>query len=366
MNALRELHVNGQSFWIDSIRRNMITGGELKSLVEEDDLRGVTSNPTIFEKAIDESTDYDEALKQLRAADPHMDAHWIYETLSIEDIRMAADVLRPVYDGTEGVDGYVSIEVSPFLAHDTNASISEARRLWRGVDRPNAMIKIPGTREGIPAFEALIAEGINVNVTLLFSQAHYEAAANAYIRGMEKCATPARMASVASMFLSRVDTEVDRALAANSAEAQSLRGKIAVSNAKLIYQRFWRIFGGSRFASLRQRGARVQRVLWASTGTKNPEYPDTMYIEELIGPGTVNTLPPKTLEAFRDHGRVRGITVEEGVGEAESRIDRLSRLGVNLDEITQRLQDEGVEAFAASLDKLLSTLDRKCHAIQSV
>jgi len=367
MNPLKELQTYGQSFWIDYIRRSMITSGEMKRMVEEDGLRGVTSNPTIFEKAIDGSTDYDEALKKLRTADPHMDAHWIYETLSIEDIRMAADIVRPIYDETGGADGYVSIEASPFLAHDTQATISEARRLWRGVDRPNIMIKVPGTREGVPAFEALLTEGINVNVTLMFSLAHYEAVSNAYLRGVERCPNPDRIASVASLFLSRLDTAVDEALAnINEPAAQTLRGKIAISNAKLIYQRFRQIFYGPRFTALRRRGVKVQRPLWASTGTKNPEYPDTLYVEELIGPDTVNTMPPKTLEAFRDHGQVRGATVEDGVGEADERIERLARIGIDLNEITQRLQEKGVAAFSASLDKLLATLDRKSHALQRV
>lgn len=367
MNPLRELQIYGQSFWIDYIRRGMITRGELKRMVEEDGLRGVTSNPTIFEQAIDGSTDYDEELKRLRNADPHMDAHWIYETLSIEDIRMAADVLRTVYEESGGADGYVSIEASPFLAHDTQATISEALRLWRGVDRPNVMIKVPGTREGIPAFEALISEGVNVNVTLLFSLAHYEAVANAYLRAVERCPNPQQIASVASMFLSRIDTAVDNVLARiTGPEAATLRGKIAVCNAKLVYRRFRQIFRGPRFAAAARRGVKVQRPLWASTGTKNPEYPDTMYVEELIGPDTVNTMPPKTLDAFRDHGRVRGVTVEEETGEADARLDRLARLGVDLNQITQTLQDEGVAAFSTSLDKLLATLDRKSHAIQSV
>ncbi len=360
MNPLEELLKHGQAVWLDYIRRDMITGGGLQRLVEEHGLRGVTSNPTIFEKAIDESNQYDSTLEALRKEAPGRDAKFLCEALMVEDLRLAADVLRPLYDQTRGADGYVSLEVSPYLAHDTAASIAEARSLWRAVDRPNLMIKIPATREGIPAIEALLAEGININVTLMFSLAHYEAVANAFLRGVEKAAEPTRLASVASVFVSRIDTKVDQMLErTGTPEALSLRGKIAVANSKLIYRRFEQIFHGDRFASLRQRGVRPQRVLWGSTGTKNPAYSDVKYVEELVGPDTVNTMPPATLKAFQDHGRVRGATIREGVAESEDAIRRAKALGMDLNAVTETLQTEGVAAFSASQDKLLAALDRK-------
>jgi len=364
MNPLRELQNYGQSLWLDYIRRSLITGGELTRLVEEDGLRGLTSNPTIFEKAIAGSTDYDKALHLLLAEDPHADARTLYEALAIEDIRMAADILRSVYDETDGADGFVSLEVSPHLARDTAGTVAEARRLWQVVDRPNLMIKVPATPEGIPAVEALIAEGINVNVTLMFSLAHYEAVAHAYLRGVERCPDPSKVASVASFFVSRVDTAVDRALETiGTREALALRGTIAIAKAKRVYRRFREIFSSEPFKALRQRGARVQRPLWASTGTKNPAYPDVLYVEELIGPDTVNTLPPATLSAFRDHGRVRGATVQEGLAEAETALTALEELGIDLDAITEQLQAEGVAAFARSFDQLLAALEEKRHAL---
>jgi len=360
MNALRELQKYEQSIWLDYIRRSLITGGELKRLVEEDGLSGVTSNPTIFEKAIAGSTDYDGALGAELKKDPQTDASKLFETLAIEDIQMAADVLRPVYDETGGADGFVSLEVSPHLAHDTKGTITEAMRLRAAVARPNIMIKVPATAEGIPAVEALIADGVNVNITLMFSLNHYEAVAQAYIRGLERCSDPHRVSSVASFFVSRVDTMVDRALEKHgSSQARNLLGKIAVANSKIVYRRFREIFYGEPFARLRQRGARVQRPLWASTGTKNPAYSDVLYVEELIGPDTVNTLPPATLNAFKDHGKVRGVTVEERLPVAESDLRRLKDLGIDPDAIAQRLQADGVAAFAASFDQLLAALEEK-------
>ncbi|MFQ5795439.1 MAG: bifunctional transaldolase/phosoglucose isomerase [Candidatus Bipolaricaulia bacterium] len=362
---LKELHKHGQSIWLDYIRRSLITSGELQRLVEEDGLRGVTSNPTIFEKAIAGSTDYDDTLTALVDADPHTDTSALYETLAIEDIQMAADVLRSVYDETDGADGFVSLEVSPHLAHDTEGTIAEARRLWQAVDRPNLMIKAPATPEGIPAIETLIAEGINVNVTLIFSLAHYEAVAHAYIRGLERSTDPRRVASVASLFVSRIDTAADRALEEiGTPEALALRGKIAIANAKMTYQRFREIFYDKPVADSNQQGARVQRPLWASTGTKNPAYSDVLYVEELIGPDTVNTLPPSTLNAFRDHGRVQ-TTVQQGLEEAQAALARLAELDVDLDAITEKLQADGVDAFANSFDQLLGTLKEKRRAIQA-
>ncbi len=362
-SPLKELQKVGQSIWLDYIRRSLITSGELKRLVEEDGLRGVTSNPAIFEKAIDGSTDYDEALRSLLARESHTSADVLYEALAIEDIRMAADVLGPVYLETSGLDGYVSLEVSPRLAHDTMGTVAEARRLWKTVNRPNLMIKVPATPEGIPAIEKLIEEGINVNVTLMFSLAHYEAVAGAYLRGLEKCRDPRPVASVASFFISRVDTAVDRALEAiNTPRALELRGKIAIANAKVVYRRFRAIFDGEAFVSLRRRGARVQRPLWASTGTKNPAYSDVFYMEELIGADTVNTVPPNTLNAFRDHGRARA-SLQEGLEAADAALLRLKDLGIDPNAIAEKLQVDGVKTFADSFDQLMAGLEKKRQTI---
>ncbi len=365
MNQLTALHETGQSVWLDYIRRNLISGGDLARLVT-DGVRGVTSNPSIFEKAIGGSDDYDEALTALLDADPHAQPAALFEALAVEDIRQAADVLRSVYDASDGLDGYVSLEVSPTMAHDTGGTVVEARDLWAAVDRPNLMIKVPATPEGVPAVETLIGEGINVNVTLLFSLGHYEAVAQAYLRGLEKTPDPARVASVASFFVSRVDTTVDRRLEEiGSAEALALRGTVAVANAKLVYRRYQELFESDDFAVLREQGARPQRVLWASTGTKNPAYSDVLYVEELIGHNTVNTVPPATLEAFRDHGQVRGATLIEGVATAEASIESLTALGVDLEAITAELQAQGVTAFAESFHQLLHALDEKGRRLRS-
>ncbi len=355
---LVRLQREGQSIWLDYIRRNLITSGELRNLVDEG-LRGLTSNPSIFQKAIGETADYDRAIRALVEHEPSIDVKGLYEGLAIQDIRMAADTLQPVHAATGGADGFVSLEVSPHLAHDTPGTVAEATRLWRAVDRANLMIKVPATREGIPAIETLIGHGVNVNVTLMFSLQHYEDVASAYIRGLHRRAEPGAVASVASFFVSRVDTVVDRQLEAiGTTEALALRGKIAVANSKRVYRRFREVFHGAPFKPLRQRGARLQRPLWGSTSTKNPAYSDVLYVEELIGPDTVNTLPPATLDAFRDHGRVRA-TLVEGWAQADRDIQKLGDLGVDLDAITQQLQDEGVASFAESFDQLLSALDRK-------
>lgn len=362
-NPLKQLHELGQSVWLDYIRRDLITGGGLKRLIEEDSLCGVTSNPTIFDKAIAESNFYDDSLRHLLARYPSISAAELFEKIEVEDIQAAADVFRPVYEQSEGRDGFVSIEVSPFLANDTPATVAEARRLWREVDRPNVMIKVPGTREGIPAIYTLTAEGINVNITLMFSLAHYDAVSNAFIGGLERAQTPRSIASAASFFVSRVDTAVDKALESiGTPEALALRGKIGVANAKLAYQRFKQVSASERWQRLARRGARVQRPLWASTGTKNPAYSDILYVQELIGPETVSTMPPHTMDAFRDHGEAR-VTIEEGLDEARDNISALSRLGVDLGEITEKLQVEGVAAFAKSLDDLLQTLEKKRHTL---
>lgn len=364
MNRLKELCHFGQSIWLDYVQRSLITSDELRRMVEEDGISGLTSNPTIFEKAIAGSKDYDERLQLIFNDNPRAEPRLLYELLAIEDIQMAADVLRPVYDQTGGADGLVSFEASPHLARDTQATLHEARRLWKAVARPNVMIKVPATPEGIPAVESLIAEGININITLMFSLNHYEAVAQAYLRGLGRCAVPQRVASVASFFVSRVDTVVDRALETiGTPTALALRGKIAIANSKLVYRRFQEIFYGEPFRSLSRKGARVQRPLWASTGTKNPQYSDVLYVEGLIGPDTVNTLPPATLDSFRDHGRATRATVKDGWAEAELSLAELKKVGIELEAITEKLQVDGVTAFATSYDQLLAALEAKRKAI---
>lgn len=363
MNPLKDLQQYGQSVWLDYIRRSLIIGGELEHLVKEDGLRGVTSNPTIFQKAIAGSTDYDETLNKLLKDNPHLEARNLYEKLAIEDIQKAAAIFRRVYEETGGADGFVSLELSPGLAHDTEGSVAEARRFWKEVNRPNLMIKVPATPEGIPAVEALIADGINVNITLMFSLAHYEAVAQAYLRGVKKCLNPSKVASVASFFVSRVDTAVDKTLEARgSTQALEVRGKIATATAKMVYKRFKEIFSGQAWERLVRNGARVQRPLWASTGTKNPVYSDVLYVEGLIGPNSVNTMTPSTLNAFRDHGKVNP-TLEARLTEAEASITRLEELGVDLKSITEKLQEDGVAALSNSFDSLLDTLEEKRHEI---
>ncbi|SFU53203.1 transaldolase [Nitrosospira multiformis] len=369
MNPLEQLLQCGQSVWLDSISRDLIKSGQLQRLVTEDKLHGLTSNPTIFEQAIGHSDAYDNALRQLLRANEKQTEKTLFEAVAIEDIRMAADVLRPVYDETHGGDGYVSLEVSPHLARDTGGSIAEAKRLWQAVERPNLMIKIPGTHEGIPAIEQLISEGINVNVTLMFSLRHYDAVAHAYITGLERrdAYSPGGNkiwpVSVASFFVSRVDNVIDPMLEKiGTQEALALRGKIAIANAKLAYQRFRETFYGEPFDSWRKKGVHVQRPLWASTSTKNPAYSDVLYVEELVGPDTVNTLPLKTLEAFRDHGRASE-TLGKGLAQAEADVAELKKLGIDLNAVTEKLQNDGVDSFAASYDKLLASLKKKRQEI---
>src|SRR5688572_108251 len=360
MNPLKELLNQGQSVWLDYIQGGLIRSGDLQRLVEENEVRGVTSNPTIFEKAIAGSSDYDDVLRVMLEKDSQIDAGKLFERVAIENIRAASDVLRAVYNETEGADGFVSIEVSPRLAHDTARTIDEAKRLRADVDRPNVMIKVPATPAGIPAIEALVADGVNVNITLMFSMKHYEAVAQAYIQGLQRCSNPRQVSSVASFFVSRVDTVVDGALKKlGTEEANTLLGKIAIANCKLVYRRFREIFYGEAFAALRGRGARVQRPLWASTGTKDPAYSDLLYVENLVGPDTVNTLPPATLDAFRRHGQVKGLTVEEELKKAKSDLCRLKELGIDLDAIAEKLQADGISAFAVSLDQLLAAVEKK-------
>ena len=365
MNPLKQLQHHGQSVWLDDIHRSLILNGGLKRLIVEDGLRGVTSNPTIFEKAIDRSTDYDESMEQRLLAEPNMDVKALYESLTVEDIRMAADEFQPVFEETQGRDGFVSIEVSPSLADDTRGSIIEARRLWREVDRPNLMIKIPATKAGLLAIEALLAEGINVNITLIFSLAHYDAVVQAFLQGAARCPEPTRLASVASVFVSRVDARVDGILdTIGTPDALALRGTIAIANARIIHRRFRDLFYGEAFASLRRRGVQVQRLLWASTGTKDPTYSDVRYVDELIGLNTITTVPLRTLKAFRDHGRVRGATAFEGLVEAKASLDRLKDLSVDLAAVTERLQQDGLAAFTASIDTVLAMLKVKSHACE--
>lgn len=358
MNPLRALwEEQGQAVWLDYIERDLVTAGDLARLVADDGVRGVTSNPSIFHAAITGGDAYGEAIRTLLVDRPSISTTGLYEALAIEDIQGAADVLRSVYDGSGASDGFVSLEVSPRLAGDTAGTVKEARRLWRQVDRPNLMIKVPATAAGLPAVERLIADGINVNVTLMFSLADYEVVAAAYLRGLAECAEPASVASVASFFVSRVDTSVDAALeAVGSDEALALRGTAAIANACLAYLRFEEIFHGEAFAGLRAKGARVQRPLWASTSTKNPAYQDIKYVEELVGPETVNTIPTKTLDAYRDHGRP-GNALAVAKQSCRKDLERLRTVGIDLDAITRRLQVEGVAAFAASFDQLMAALD---------
>jgi transaldolase/glucose-6-phosphate isomerase len=369
-NPLKELLVFGQSVWLDYIRRNLFTTGELARLVNEDGLRGMTSNPAIFEKAIAGSTDYAEELQEL-AKRKDLDAKGVYEQLAIHDIQKAADVLKSVYVESKRRDGYVSLEVSPGLAHRTPETIEEARRLWKAVGRENLMIKVPGTVEGIPAFQQLIGEGINVNVTLLFAQDVYEDVAEAYIAGLETFAKAggdvSRMASVASFFVGRIDTLVESKIGAllkdpaltsdRQTLLPSLMGKVAIANAKLAYQSYKQIFARPRWQALASRGGQTQRVLWASTSTKNPAYRDVLYVEELIGPDTVNTIPPATLDAFRDHGRVRA-SLEEDVDGVRRTMDDLERAGISMKQVTDQLTDEGVKLFEKAFDELLATVEK--------
>lgn len=360
-NPLHELHTLGQSVWLDYIRRGILENGELERMIRDYDLRGVTSNPSIFQQAIGDSDDYDGSLTELAAkGTPPGDA---YESLAVADIRSACDLFRGVYDASNGTDGFVSLEVSPELSADTEGTLEEARRLWQAVDRPNLMIKVPGTAEGVPAIEALLAEGFNVNVTLLFSVASHEAVMEAFLRALERrveAGQPvARVASVASFFISRVDSAVDGKLETLGDErARELAGKAAIANAKLAYARFQEVFSGPRWERLAAAGAQVQRPLWASTSTKNPSYRDVIYVEELIGPHTVNTMPLATVKAFADHGVAR-VTVTEGVDQARADLQALAEAGVDIDEVTDELQKDGVDKFIKSFRELMESVEEK-------
>ena len=370
MNPLKTLNSLGQSVWYDYIDRKLVQSGTLQRLIEEDGLSGVTSNPAIFEKAINGSADYDEPLRALMAAHPGESSEELFYHLAIEDIRAAADALRPVYEASGGHDGFVSLEVSPELAHDTDATIVQARRLFQWVDRPNLMIKVPATHAGLPAVATLISEGINVNVTLLFAVARYEQVVDAFFRGLESRRAQNlpidRVASVASFFVSRLDTKIDQMLTARI-EAVSperrpifteLLGLAAVANAKLAYQSYRRLFTSDRFTALQAAGAQPQRLLWGSTGTKNPDYSDVLYVENLIGPGTVNTMPPATYAAFRDHGKAE-LSIEHDVDEAARTLSRLDAHGFDIDVVTQELENEGVAQFATAFRTLLDAITAK-------
>jgi len=366
-------HHHGQSIWLDFIRRELLVSGGLQALIDEG-IRGLTSNPAIFEKAIAGSTDYDDALAaQVRAGES--DVAVLFEQLAIEDIRKAADVFMPLYQQSQGQDGFVSLEVSPHIAMDTAATVADARRLWKAVDRPNLMIKVPGTAPGALAVRQLIGEGINVNVTLLFSRAAYRAVADAYIEGLETFAAsggdPARVASVASFFISRIDSavdaEIDRRVAAagdGAADLAALKGQVAIANAKLAYRDYQQLSQSSRWQALLARGARPQRLLWASTGTKNPAYRDVLYVEQLIGADTVNTIPPATMDAFRDHGGVDD-TLTAKVDGADAVIAQVAALDLPLDAITDQLVTDGIQLFVDAHDQLLAAVARKRDALLS-
>jgi transaldolase/glucose-6-phosphate isomerase len=372
MNNIQELAELGQSIWIDNIQRKMLTGGGLQAMIDEG-LLGMTSNPTIFEKAIGSSSDYDEAMRPL--VEQGATAEQIYDALTLEDVGMAADIFRPVFDRTQGKDGYVSIEVSPRLAHDTAGTLADARRLWQTLKRPNIMIKIPATKEGLPAIEQALTDGININVTLMFSMNHYVAVAETYLRALEarvKAGQPIdRVASVASFFVSRVDTLLDaqleqivKAEGPNASLANTLLGRAAVANSQLVYGKYTELFHNDRFAALaaKGKGARPQRVLWASTSTKNPKYLDVLYVDTLIGPDTVNTVPPETYVAILDHTVVER-TVDRDLTAARQVLDQLQTLGFDLNEVGEQLSVEGVDKFTKSFDGLLKVIEQKRTAL---
>ena len=369
VNPLKALTKFGQSVWLDYIRRDMFASGELANLIKEDGLRGMTSNPAIFEKAVSDSADYDAAIKAL--SEKPVELITLYENLAIEDVQKAADLFKPVYDETKKKDGYVSLEVSPYLAFDKQGTIAEAQRLWKTVGRPNVMIKVPGTKEGVLALEDLIAEGININVTLLFSKNVYEQVAQTYIKGLERFAAKggdvSTVASVASFFISRIDTGVDNLINEHlkssndhdeKSRLQSLLGQIAIANARITYQLYKQIISQPDWLALSKKGAMPQRLLWASTGTKNPKYSDVYYVDELIGPDTVNTIPPATYKAFRDHGKIVD-TLEFKVEESHILLSNLEKSGIALESVCAQLVTDGVKLFADAFDKLFAVLEKK-------
>ena len=354
-SRLHKLHEAGVSVWIDSLSRELLETGELARLVKEDAIVGVTSNPTIFQKALATGEWYDEQLAELLKSED--DPTEIFLRLAMDDVRRACDLLRPIWDGGKGEDGYVSLEVDPTLAYDREATFEQAMRLHEEVDRPNLHVKIPATVPGLAAIEDCLAKGKSINVTLIFSLERYAAVAEAYIRGLERLVAgggnPSRVASVASFFISRVDSEADKRLAEIGGQATRLQGKLAIANAKLAYRHWQETFTGPRWEFLADKGATSQRCLWASTSTKSPEYRDVMYVEDLIGPKTVNTMPIETVQAFQDHGEVRAETITEGVPEARQLLERLAEVGVDYDDVVTTLEAEGVQKFADSFDELL-------------
>jgi transaldolase len=363
-NPLKQVENLGQSIWLDYIRRDLMVSGELRRLIEVDGLRGMTSNPSIFEKAIVEGHDYDADIRAMALAGKDQKA--IYEALTRRDVQMAADEFLPLYNKLDAQDGYVSLEVNPHLAHDTNGTIEEAIRLWKEADRPNVFIKVPATVEGLPAIKRLVGEGININITLLFGLPRYRQVAEAYIDGIETRLAQGRdvthVASVASFFLSRIDSLVDPLLEQIIAHggdkadlARHILGQVAIASAKMAYRIYKEMFNGNRFTKLKEMGARSQRVLWASTGTKNPQYSDVKYIDALIGPGTINTVPVESLNAYRDHGNPKA-RLEDGIENAAGIMKQLNDLGINIDSITQQLEDEGVDKFNKPFDALIETL----------
>src|SRR6266852_6592525 len=371
MNPVKALEQHGQSVWLDFLARGFVVKGDLKRLIDNDGVTGVKSNPSIFEKAIGSSNEYDGAIAEALKNGDRPVAE-LFELLAVEDIQLAADVLRPVYDRLKAADGFVSLEVSPYLAMDTKGTIAEAKRLWKQVNRKNLMVKVPATPEGLPAIQQLIGEGISINITLLFSRKVYVQVAEAYLAGLEKyVAGGGDPSHVASVFVSRIDSAVDKLLDEKIAQANdptekerlaALKGKVAIANAKLAYQEYKHLFSGPRWEKLKAKGARPQRLLWASTGTKNKDYSDVLYVEELIGPDTVNTIPPATLDAFRDHGKPRD-SLEENIEEAKHVLAELERSGISLDAITAELVKDGVKQFADAADKLYGAVAHKRAAV---
>ncbi len=364
MNPLRDLEKQGQSIWLDFITRQFVTDGHMKKLIQDDGLKGVTSNPTIFQKAISGGKEYDSQIHELQSQGKASEA--IFEALEVQDIQQACDLFRPVYDSTQGADGFVSIEVSPRLANDTQGTLKEARHLFQAVHRPNVMVKIPGTKAGLPAIEQALGEGININITLIFALERYQAVMEAWLTGLEFASqagkTLSSIASVASFFVSRVDSLIDGQLEKKG--KSDLMGKAAIANAQLAYEMFGKIRSGARFQALAAKGARLQRPLWASTSTKNPKYRDVLYVEELIGRDTVNTLPLPTLEAFRDHGKVRA-SLGGDTSSATQLLEQLKAAGIDMSAVTQQLEDDGVRLFIESYDSLLKSLEAKKEALKA-
>ncbi len=360
-NKLKELEKLGQSVWLDNISRDKINKGELKKLIDDIGLKGVTSNPSIFQKAIGAGNAYDDQIKSLLLKNEDLSADELFEKLEVKDIQDGCDILLPVYEKTNGKDGFVSIEVSPGLAYDTDKTIEEARRLFTSVNRPNVMVKIPGTPQGLPAIKQMISEGVNINITLIFSPKVYEDVVEAYLSGLEERVNRnesiKQIASVASFFISRIDSMVDKELEKKG--NKDLQGKIAIANAKLVYQTCKKLFSSDRFKKLESKGAKPQRLLWASTSTKNPDYPDTLYVDELIGKNTVNTMPDETIEAFKNNGNLKQDAIETDIDQAKKEMDKLKELSISFDEVTDRLTKEGVDKFIASYNELIDEIKKK-------